>query len=341
VKLDINFRKFGSRILRYFEFVIKSKVIILLQVLSFKTNSSIHVRFDASAAKDGTGAQLQRQLSIYALSNYFGFSYSHAEIEQVAVHALDPFQTDILYRDYLDELNSFIRYPKRSDGADVESKFLRIDLLFWNFLLLLLRNRVRQSSRFISILDPYPITEFCPTSIFSIRSSLKVHHKNLNKLDHPYLALHYRQGVGGFAIYPGQNISRETSLSQIEPLIESIIRTEPKLNIVVLTDAPASPTYFKPMSLQQTLWEDTPGYRDGLMTIKPKAFDHLSTKFGVPVQVIRGGNPLEAIEMMAQADYLIMGKSSLSFFGGVLNLSGQVYYPRNFWHRPMAHWQSF
>ena len=77
------------------------------------------------------------------------------------------------------------------------------------------------------------------------------------------------------------------------------------------------------------------------MTIQPIKFDELAEKIGIPVEVIRGGNPLVAIEIMAHAEFLLMSKSSLSYLGGYLNKQGAVYYPKNFWHRPLPEWKGF
>ena len=76
------------------------------------------------------------------------------------------------------------------------------------------------------------------------------------------------------------------------------------------------------------------------MTIKPANFELLESFSTLPLQIIRGGNPLDAIKLMASADFLIIGKSSLSFVGGLLNRKGQVYSPEDFWHRPLKGWRS-
>jgi hypothetical protein len=156
--------------------------------------------------------------------------------------------------------------------------------------------------------------------------------------------IHYRQGVGGFAVYPGQNIARETPLAKFENVLHSIIgdvRQSKLEKLVVLTDAPLETTYYRPPESQHELWNGTPGFSDGVMTILPIDFDELSDKFDIPVEVIRGGNPLDAIEIMAKAEFLLMGKSSLSYLGGYLNELGNVYFSKDFWHRPLSGWKGF
>jgi hypothetical protein len=156
--------------------------------------------------------------------------------------------------------------------------------------------------------------------------------------------IHYRQGVGGFVTYPGQNTSRETSLVKFEEAILSILDKAGQnsiKSIVVLTDAPKDVTFYRPPTDQQILWEGTPGYVNGMMTIQPLNFASLSEKFDLPIEIYRGGNPLDAVSIMAESDFLLMSKSSLSYLGGLFNRAGKVYSVKNFWHRPLPRWEVF
>jgi len=337
-------RRIASKIYRKFEYLIKRCVSSLIRALTLKSNKSITLTFDADSAVDGTGAQLQRLISVYALARYFGFKYEHTEIKQVSVHPLDPFQTKELYSQYLKELNAFIRFSRVEELSSFGLKSQSYTIEFWSFMMLLLKNSFSSKSKKFSVLEPYPVTEFSPSALLSIRDECELIRHNSNGFKKPYIALHYRQGVGGFVLYPGQNISRETPLVEFEEVIESILSEAPDrslISLVVLTDAPTSVTYYEPPQDQQHLWVGTPGYFEGKMTIQPLDFEYLTRKFNVHIEVIRGGNPLVAIEVMAKSDYLLMGKSSLSYVGALLNKSGKVYSPRDFWHRPLPGWRKF
>lgn len=337
-------RKSLSRVYRSAEFLLKNSVIHSVRRLTYKSNSSICVTFDSSQAVDGTGAQLQRLISVYALANFFGFHYLPSEIKQVSVHAFDPFQTNELYEKYLVELNNFVQFNKISDQDQGSINFTRTQTFFWKFMFLLIRNRFQNKPFFLALLEPYSITDFSPQILDSIRGQVSLATRDVPHFAHPSVAIHYRQGVGGFALYPGQNVPRETPLIQFEQVLSSIV-SEVKPNsiesIIVLTDAPSDVTLYRPPAHQQTLWEGTPGYSNGVMTIQPIDFGKLSEKFDLPIHVIRGGNPLDAIYLMAQSDFLLMSKSSLSYLGGMFNAIGTVYFPKNFWHRPLSSWRVF
>lgn len=337
-------RKSLSRVYRSAEFLLKNSVILSVRGLTYRSNSSIRVTFDSSQAVDGTGAQLQRMISVYALANYFGFHYLHSEIKQVSVHALDPFQTNELYEEYLLEMNEFFQFNGISHQDQGSISFTRTQTFFWKFMFLLIRNRFQNKPLFLALLEPSSITDFRPQILDSIRGQVSLARRDVPHFAHPSVAIHYRQGVGGFALYPGQNVPRETPLIQFEQVLSSIVN-EVKPNsiksIIVLTDAPTNVTLYRPPTHQQTLWEGTPGYSNGVMTIQPIDFGKLSEKYDLPIHVVRGGNPLDAIYVMAQSDYLVMSKSSLSYLGGIFNMIGTVYFPKNFWHRPLSNWRVF
>jgi hypothetical protein len=337
-------RKILSRVYRGAEYSLKNCVIIFVRRLTYKSNSSMSVTFDSGQAVDGTGAQLQRMISVYALANYFGFHYVHSEIKQVSVHAFDPFQTEELYEKYLVEMNHFIQFNEISHTQQDSIVFTTYRVFFWKFMVLLVRNRFKNRPLYLALLDPYPITEFRSQIMDLIRSQIRLTTRDVPKYSHPTVVIHYRQGVGGFALYPGQNVPRETSLAQFERALLSVTNESgPKSieSIIVLTDAPTDVTFYRPPTHQQILWEGTPGYSNGVITIQPIDFGELSEKFDLPIHVIRGGNPLDAIYLMANSDYLLMGKSSLSYLGGIFNNIGEVYFPKNFWHRPLSKWRVF
>lgn len=342
--MKIIFRKFISKCFRTTEYVIKNLVIVFIHKLTFEKNNSLTLTFDSNRSVDGTGAQLQRIISIYALAKYFGLNLSHLEIRQVAVHPLDPFQTEELYDEYLTRLNRLIVFEDFDHKASSQSIPEQHDMQFWRFMFLLLINRINQKHRVISIFEPYPITEFRQKILVNAANSISVDRQPTGIDKQRNVVIHYRQGVGGFALYPGQNIARETPLGKFEVALRTIFShmdLKPNSRLIVLTDAPTEVTHYVPPIHQQDLWEGTPGYSHGIMTIQPIDFGVLAEKFSLPVEVIRGGNPIDAIKVMAQAEILLMSKSSLSYVGGYLNRLGQVYYPKDFWHRPMPWWKSF
>lgn len=324
------------------EFRGKALLARILKSVTVKAHLPIYLTFDTAVSNDGTGAQLQRQITIYSLAKYFGFNYVQQGIRQVAVHPLDPFQSESAYNEYLGEVNKFLNLSKIGkifSGMDEQ----RISRFTFSILLReLINSLILRKPRLLHIHEPYPVSEFCPGILENLDIRIENEISDFDSDGVIKIVLHYRQGVGGFVIYPGQNIPREIDLDNFARRIKEItsgLSASVPTQIIILTDAPDSETRYAPPTNQVALWEGTPGFSNGEMTIKAVNFEILQCFSTLPLHVIRGGNPLEAIKIMACADYLIIGKSSLSFVGGLLNRSGQVYFPVDFWHQPLKNWR--
>jgi hypothetical protein len=307
---------------------------------------NLYISYDSGAAVDGTGAQLQRLISVAALSNFFGLNYLPSKIENFSVHALDPFQSDKDYLDQLVRLNQFLTFPNIfSIGPESAIEKVYISkLTIRKFLFEIFKQILKPSPRTLVVLEVYPVSEFCPGVFtdFGVRISEGL--QPVGNVDGHHLVVHYRQGVGGNVIYPGQKIPRQIEFNKIVDVISDLIRSKtanPISQITILTDAPNTISFYTPPENQRVLWEGTPGYSDGIMTIQPMDFSELHALTNLPLLVIRGGNPLDAIKVMAVSDVLIMSKSSLSYVGALLNTKGIVYCPRSFWHNPLGSWVKY
>jgi hypothetical protein len=56
------------------------------------------------------------------------------------------------------------------------------------------------------------------------------------------------------------------------------------------------------------------------------------------VTVLYGGNPMEALDLMAKANYLVLSRSSFSAIGGMLNKEGVVIQPPDFQYISSRNW---
>ena len=63
----------------------------MLRVMSL----NISLTYDPNQKPDGVGAQLQRIFAIHGLCKITKIRYIHTAISDVAVHALDPYQTTV------------------------------------------------------------------------------------------------------------------------------------------------------------------------------------------------------------------------------------------------------
>lgn len=338
----ITLRRIVKKPLRRIEFEVKSRIALLLRIAFLKVKPQIYVTFDTSKSVDGTGAQLQRQATVMALAKYFDFTFINSDFKQVSVHPLDPFQSEREYAKYLERLSKFLKADGSSSSPAEIPPPVSMQVTFRSLILECLMQALRGKRRNFLIFEPYPVTEFCPGIMDGLKLQSNENFEQELSKEVCKLIIHYRQGVGGFALYPGQNIPREIPLNKFVSRAQTIARELPShivLQITVMTDAPEIETVFTPPATQLSLWEGTPGFSNGVMTIKPTKFDELERLSKFPLRVLRGGNPLDTILEMASANVLLIGKSSLSYTAGLLNRQGQIYYPKDFWHKPLMNWK--
>ena len=296
---------------------------------------------DTSSKKDGTGAQIQRLLATASLADRLKVPFAQSRILDVAIHPLDGLNDAELYANFLDKLNYLFEIQVEQKDYEID-EIVRVKNLELNQLIrIAVKSYKGKRVTKVEIENPYPLSDLKVDNYLSvIRKLINLWGALIEEPSAPYIAIHYRQGVGNFVIYPGQAIPREIDLdyfkSRLNELVHEVDRT--RLELHVFTDAPTTVINFKPPVDQLYLWEGTPGYKDGVMTVQPHVF--CPEDFGVNKVVVHsGGDPIEAIIHMARANVLITGRSSLSYLAGLINVSGTVIGAPKFWHPPLKRWK--
>ena len=328
---------------RKFERMARKALNQLLSPVARVICKKLVITYDSDLKNDGTGAQLQRQFAVFVLARVLGCSYQFSPIKSVAVHALDPFQTETAYLNFLEKLNYDFELLSTLDLPKEIPRVIR--LASPSILELLgvgLISNFFKGLTLAKVGEPSLVTENFQDTYLEVRSNLLNWSSPEGAVKVKTVAIHFRQGVGGKAIYPGQKIPRELDLEYFIEVIQCIARDNPKteFKLVVLTDAPSIATTYIPPANQQILWEGTPGFRNGEMLITPFDFSPLKI-LQLDFEIVSGGDPVDAIRIMSTADFLLMGRSSLSFVAGVLNQKGVVFTAPDFWHNPLSRWTSY
>ena len=275
------------------------------------------------------------------LSRALGCNFMYTPIKDVAIHPLDPFQSASAYADYMLRLNSV--FALESDIPAVPKFDLTIELdspSITSFVGLTFKSFFSGIKVLIRVGEPYKISEHFQAEYSKVLRVLPNWPNCEPGGELKTIAIHFRQGVGGKVIYPGQSIPRELDLEYFKDAILGILSEEggSRVKLVVLTDAPDQSTSYQTVDSQRELWEGTPGFANGVITISPFSFEPLKD-LGLEFEIKSGGDPIEAIQIMSQSDFLVMGRSSLSFVAGVLNKKGTVYAAPEFWHKPLPGWR--
>jgi hypothetical protein len=316
--------------------------LLLFKLLVFLTSllrPSVAISYDNSSKPDGVGAQIQRLLAIRSLTKNLGLGYIHSGVASVAVHPLDPFQTPEKLQQFIKELNRVFLMNNHSEFISEEAFIIRSRALTFKFLF-----RVIFTAKFLSkriqilCVEPYGVSDFDPNNYSGIRQELP----NFQPMELPKLSLgiHYRRGVGGMAIQKGEKISRELPVKYFVDLANKLVQDQdtPDLEIIIYTDAPSANLRYEPPVNQLGLWEQSPRFSSGIMDVLGvNPTDEFKALVTTP-RIVQGGDPIQAIRELAGLDILIMSRSSFSYIGAILNLNGDIYFPKSFWHPALKSW---
>ena len=317
----------------------------LLRLFLLFFGKGLVLTYDPSLKIDGTGAQLQRIFGLYALSKRFNIGFVNTRLRSVAVHPLDSFQSDFEVQDYLNSLARIFHFPETNNRFLYKTDYHCLNLNFRILVFQALKSYLHRKEITIHVVSPFSVIDYCPNSYSVVRKDLLNWSSNSAResLDGIIsIVVHYRSGVGGMAVQKGEKFPREINSEYYIDIIDSIILTlgdSVEFKIIVFTDAPPADLEYKPPREQFDLWSNSPRFEAGIMKVLGNDLSKRFAKYGNNCFINVGGNPLEAIEIMSRADYLIMGRSSFSYIAAILNYSGTIYYPSNFWHPPMSEWK--
>jgi hypothetical protein len=293
---------------------------------------------------DGAGAQAQRILSVYCFARYLDIPFIFKPIEKIEFQPVDYIDSqEKLEREILN-LNkwlegSFIQ-GITPDGVKIW-RAKRPHHLPWLLLRAIFMGRVRGQAIQLSLVDSYFATTSKP-EVWNFLPQIEVKGEPKNVLEvHVHLRLTNFLGTGDRSISYRyfQNIleSIELHIKQLGREYRVIIHTDFNGNIVnkelLLRYAyPNSLRYWKVLGILNNDFDVEMNALDGarnelqqLLTTKPH------------YEVFPASNWVDEWKSMGAADILIMGKSSFSAVGGLLNRDGLVVSP-HYWDSGKPNW---
>lgn len=324
-------------------YVIRKLTIVVTSILLLRPfGGRIWIAYNPKVKQDGIGAQVQRILAIYGLAKYLGFNFLNTGIESVAVHPLDPYQSPRELNEFVAQLNKTFELP--SDEIPIEYTQFSVESLTLSYLIQVkIKNLLKRKNIVIQCIEPYGIVDFIPSIYSRARTDLLnwqefVDSSGANSDSDGVVAVHYRQGVGGLIVQKGEKYPREIPSGYFVEVIQSQLHRIKINKISIYTDAPSKDLIFDIPENQEQLWETNPMVEKRKMRVIASDLSLFENTFPGVVQIHSGGNPLEAIAFMSTASLLIIGRSSLSYVGGLLNRTGTVIFPPHFWHAPLKSW---
>lgn len=304
----------------------------------------ITLTYDAAAGTDGTGAQLQRVFALYAACKMLHLPYLHSELQNLTITPLDPFQDEIALKSYLIRVNKEFKLPS-SVGEEIDfDEVYKIKILNYRVLIkYYMRAFMLREKYLLMVQNPFQLVEKFPTSFLHVQ---KYFHSLLPEAEkrtgEKNIVIHVRRGSNGADLLPGETTPRMLPNSYYFARINEIrmryCERVDNIELVVITDTPKEDFKYSPLEFQLPLWSNEPRFQHGGIEIRGENFREFELDFLSKFTVIHGGDPILALRQMQDADFLVMSRSSFSYVGAILNSKGKVFYPPNFWHRPMKKW---
>ena len=301
--------------------------------LSFPRNPYLTLSYDAGQLADGVGAQLQRTWKIYWIAKAFNLNYIHNSIDDILRSPLDHWSGTIEKNKFLEEFNNRFTLPSDLiNGFDVTKsyEFLTRRRLFLNYF---------QSyflKRYTNIQSLYSFD----VKIKELPYPLKL---NSETSDSNYLiAIHIRYSLPITGVSQWRNLDIEYYLELLRVISTDLEGQGISYRVVVLTDFPKQNLSVPLESIgKEHLWmyfltEDQ--LSSSRLEVEGNDLKSLYFSEDSKVSVLHGGNPVEALDLMATANYLVLSRSSFSAVGGMLNKNGIVIQPPDFQYMSSSNW---
>lgn len=289
---------------------------------------------DTEYFPDGMGGQIQRIWGTYFCAERLNLGYLHSIISDVVPHPLDPWKTETEKLEFLDRLNKkFLLASTSSSKFDVIRTYqvLTWPILTLNYLQSLLTGKQILLKAFM------PLQVRTIELPYDLESSIRQ-----NRDSERLIVLHVRNPLEVHGV-PDKRFLDITYFIRVLDAIKSKLQKDSvPYKVIVLTDLPKYDFSFPLASIPSEklyMWFLTEDQAKQ-STMDFQGVDLKSVYFpdNPNVEVIHGGDPLKAIEIMAEADFLVMSRSSLSSVGGLLNSHGQVIRPPDFFYLSSQRW---
>jgi hypothetical protein len=314
---------------------------------------AIYLTYDAEKCTDGSGAQVQRIIAIYCLAKRFGLKYFRSQIIDLDFNPGDGISSPEEMNNYRNRLNKFLNFldHQEPNAHEIwEFQFWNLPtavnnrqintfvyLIYFNFLKFY--SRIRNRDMVLKIANPHPLADKIPD----------IYEKIMPKLHNPFVL----SGSKLFEIHmhlvrskvtKDQLNRRFTEDSWYLEILSSVIQLLDKYNIryevILHTDVNKNQSWVIPDGYNKQsvqYWKDA-GIEiiDNEMAVVDESalagFKEIQN-----LRVVTGVDPLLAWAQIAKADLFLMGKSSFSFVGALLNPTG-IIVGQEFWHKFPKSW---
>ncbi len=316
--------------------------------LHFEVKPKLFLMYDHALILDGVGAQIQRIVSVYAVSRLINASYLHSPLVD-----FDPqIFTDSTYAERLQEIkkwNSLFRadlLPYVHLNGDLVFRTNNIGV--WQLRILNFLSRFSNSRIVCKMGNPRKITDRFPDILNTATEMISPNFSKeelLTGSEDFKIVVHIRQGVLALSQFK----DRLLPLSHYEKVIETVSRLLDSMGIQYQILIPQEGGQTRNLSVAnsnviQSMAIDPVNSQvrinnDGTVTLIHESPNLQSTPTLFKAKWLDPTSAFSDFELMLNADMLVTSKSSFSFLAGLINGKAiKIYAP--FWHSAPSDWLS-
>ena len=309
----------------------------------------ISIKFNADLHTDGLGAQLQRQVATFCLARYLKVNFLPSEIRSLDFNPGDGITDKETQDELLALVNTKLNLGKNRNhnpGEIRNIKFAKAPTKLWKlkvwFAVMKIYKSLSRTNITFILDDPY----------LYVNQNVNLYKKSKYfdfELDNPFsdksktfnVAIHIPRAKVSPTSLPERYQPTIWYVNTLDRCLEYIGVERRFVNLYIHTDAPVAPTDWKHSDKSspesQEYWRRA-GIVDENGRMKLNFEDFLSSFSGfLSIEIIRDVSPIAAWANISHCDVFILGKSSFSFMGALLNRRGIRISPR-FFIKPPSNW---
>lgn len=306
---------------------------------------TVCLSFNNHKSKDGIGAQVIRIIDVYSLSKHFKMGFVNSPIIQFDSNPGDNLNSPEEKFNFISELKDFLNLEDSSCKQTHRIRQLNYSRVFRlpgalsaYFILKKFLNYFLNRHELLIINNPYSFTLRYP----NIRSYFIQASRNLtinsNNDDICRIHVHIRRGLISKNILSNRFIPTSWYLSLLLPIQATLDNLGVKYEFTIHTDVHEGNKQWSSsgVSTESMVYLQNGGNemdKDFNFTLDYEDFNISLSDLKV-MRIVTELNPLESWKLMQEADILVIGKSSFSFVGALLNQSAQVISPVGFYSGP-------
>ncbi len=316
---------------------VSSHIFKFLSLSIFK-NKRLCLAYDSKKLQDGIGAQLQRIISIKALSETLACSYQHNFISDFDEAVFNNYDTD-RKKTLIDSWKNLLNLKDTKFRFSLTLKYSPnhfVSLLVLRFITKVTFIRIR-----LLIALPSPLLDKQPQLYKFCGNYLKK--KDFKKNSKVQIVVHIRRGEVLLSQFHDRYLPYDYYENIVACVVEALVFFKIEYELHVLIESITNPVLSKNSDKVQNSLQANPAnpflksLADGNFELLDEILMEDSYPFLLSGNLIRNNNAFSDFKLMCAADILLISKSSFSFTAGLLNEGAlKIYHP--FWHKPSDDW---